>query len=155
MKSPLGTDGKHPRLSLNTTPCPNVLLSSNFPPQAANAGCQDRLYLICNQASTAVSPLLLCSSQKNGKIILPLSPSPGLLIPHGTKAAQHQAALPQHPGRGNAQGKSCRIWFGGGCGYHPALPLSWLGWREPFQKPFYPLSFQSSASSRAQCSAPR
>lgn len=62
VKSPVDTDGKRPSLSLNDTPCPNVLLSSDFPPQAANAGCQDsdRLYLICNPVSITLPPSLPC-----------------------------------------------------------------------------------------------
>lgn len=94
------------------------------------------------------------SARKMGKSSCPSHP------PRITNSSRHQSSStpgssPTAPRQRHCPREKLQAVFGGGCGNHPGLPLSWLGWREPFQKPFYPLSFQPSASSRAQCSAPR
>lgn len=130
VKSLLGTDGKHSRLSLNVTPCPNVLLSSNFPPQGANAGCQDRdrPHLICKPASIALPPLLLCHSSALLTVPEKRENNPALLTPQITNSSRHQIGstpkLPTSSSTALRQKPSPRerlyALLGGGCGNCPA-----------------------------------
>lgn len=118
VKSTEYTDGRCPSSYLNDPPCPNVLLSSNFPPRAARAGCQDsdRLYLIRagKEVSITLPPLLTCPLEQHILMVTegletilpgaccwdaggqncPFPPQPGNFGQHGTASAPNLPAGP-------------------------------------------------------------